>query len=89
MNHAVLVLQQSFGQDELAPDHNQPLPLVQVRSNEDIGYTPVSSSIDRKMKPFAVPGRCRAMTQPAVRTNSPSVLVFSSSAERMFRRSKS
>ena len=33
---------------------------------------PVSSSIEMKMKPLAVPGRCRAMTRPAVVTNSPS-----------------
>ena len=33
---------------------------------------PVSSSMERKTKPLAVPGRWRAMTQPAARTHSPS-----------------
>ena len=45
---------------------------------------PVSSSIEMKMNPFAVPGRCRAMIQPAARTNSPSRRVRSSSADRIF-----
>ena len=44
---------------------------------------PVSSSMEMKMNPLAVPGRCRAMMQPAARTNSPSLRVFNSSAERM------
>ena len=47
---------------------------------------PVSSSIEMKMKPFAVPGRWRAMTQPAARTNSPSRQRRSSAAERTFLR---
>jgi hypothetical protein len=34
------------------------------------------------MTPFAVPGLCRVTTQPAVRTNSPSLHVRNSSADK-------
>jgi hypothetical protein len=36
-----------------------------------------------KMNPLAVPGRGRAITQPAVRTSSPFLQFRNSSAERM------
>jgi len=39
---------------------------------------PDSSSIERKMKPLAVPGRCLAMMHPAVRTGFPSPQFLSS-----------
>src|SRR5207247_1554486 len=47
---------------------------------------PVSSSRDRKTKPFAVPGRWRTMTLPATWTRAPSATPASSRALRTPRR---
>ena len=81
MDHPILILQWPFYQEKFA----------RVTSRRSRSYRsgvtmtlamPVSSSIDMKMNPFAVPGRCRAMMHPAVRTNSPSLQVLSSAAEK-------
>jgi hypothetical protein len=50
---------------------------------------PNLSSIERRMKPFAVPGRWRAITQPAVRTYRPSRQHRNSSADKTHRVSSS
>lgn len=72
MDYAILVLKNSFDGQKLAARDCEAIFIVEVRCDDALAM-PVSSSMEMKMNPLAVPGRCRAITQPAARTTSPSL----------------
>ena len=68
--HAVDVLQDAVHQQKRRAGDRRLIARVEIGATITLAI-PVSSSSVRNTNPFAVPGRCRVMTIPAVRTRWP------------------
>ena len=80
MNDSIVVLHSTVYADELRLQNLLPVSFVNVWHNNHSGV-PVSSSNVTKIRPFAVPGRCRVITAPATEAFLPFAIILNSAAD--------